>query len=209
VFTVLPSGYGYIDLSRLTVAEVDKMFEAIKNTPAAIFDMRGYPQGTAWEIAPRLTEKKSIAAAMFSRPIWTAKDLSGADFADGTNFSFVQKLPEPKGDVYKGKVVMLIDENAQSQSEHTAMFFESATDVTFIGMPTAGANGDVTRMVLPGNLTMGFSGHDVRHADGRQLQRLGIQPHIKVAPTIRGLLIENRDEILEAAIKFLQTSVKK
>jgi C-terminal processing protease CtpA/Prc len=209
VFTVLPSGYGYADLSRLTVAEVDKMFETIKATPAVIFDMRGYPQGTAWEIAPRLTEKKNVAAATFSRPIWTGRGLGDSDFADGTNFTFVQKLPESKGEVYKGKVVMLIDENAISQSEHTAMFFEAATDVTFIGMPTAGANGDVTNMILPGNLVVNFSGNDVRHADGRRLQRLGIQPTIKVAPTIRGLLIENRDEILEAAIKFLQANVKK
>jgi C-terminal processing protease CtpA/Prc len=135
--------------------------------------------------------------------------LVDSDLAGGANFTFAQMLFEPKGDIYKGKIVMLINELAQSQSEHTALFFAAATDVTFIGTPTAGANGDVTRMILPGNLIVGFSGHDVRHADGRQLQRLGVQPHIKVAPTIRGLLIENRDEILEAAIKFLQTNVKK
>jgi C-terminal processing protease CtpA/Prc len=98
---------------------------------------------------------------------------------------------------------VLINEDAISQAEHTCLFFEAATDVTFIGTPTAGANGDVTTMVLPGNLAISFSGHDVRHADGRQLQRVGIQPTIKVAPTIRGL-VDGRDEILEAAIKFLQ-----
>jgi C-terminal processing protease CtpA/Prc len=58
-------------------------------------------------------------------------------------------------------------------------------------------------MVLPGNLQVSFSGHDVRHADGRQLQRVGIQPTIKVTPTIRGL-IAGRDEILDEAIRFLQ-----
>ncbi len=62
-------------------------------------------------------------------------------------------------------------------------------------------------MVLPGNLPISFSGHDIRHADGRQLQRLGIQPHVKVAPTIRGI-VEGRDEILETAVKYLQKSVK-
>lgn len=102
---------------------------------------------------------------------------------------------------------MLINEDAISQAEHTCLFFEAATDVTFIGTPTAGANGDITTMVLPGNLTVTFTGHNVRHADGRQLQRVGIQPTIKVAPTIRGL-VEGRDEILEAAIKYLQTSSK-
>ena len=205
VFGVLPSGYGYADLTRLQVADVPKMFDAIKDTKAVIFDMRGYPNGTAWSIAPRLTEKESVPAALFSRPILTGKDLTFGEDLRSVSYTFTQYLPSRQGDVYKGKVVMLIDENAISQSEHTALFFESATDVTFIGTPTTGANGDVTSTVLPGNLIVGFTGHNVRHADGRQLQRIGIQPDIKVAPTIRGSLIEQRDEILEAAVNFLKS----
>jgi hypothetical protein len=205
-FTVLPSGFGYVDLDQLEMGDVGKMFETIRNTPATIFDMRGYPKGTAWEIAPRLTEKTNVPAASFSNPLWEAMNLGNADYGSGTNFTFMQNLPERKGDVYKGKIVMLINESTQSQAEHTCMFFEAATDVTFIGTPTAGANGDITNVVLPGNIIASFSGHDVRHADGRQLQRVGIQPTIRVAPTIRGLLIEKRDEILEAAINFLQAN---
>ena len=37
----------------------------------------------------------------------------------------------------------------------------------------------------------------------RQLQRVGVQPDISVAPTIRGIR-EGRDEVLEAAVKYLQ-----
>lgn len=207
VVEVLPTGYGYVDLVRLEVGEVDKMFETLKNTPAIIFDMRGYPRGTAWSIAPRLTEKKNVAAAQFTRPFLTATSLTDADTSNGANYAFTQYLPERRGDAYKGKVVMLIDENAISQSEHTCMFFEAATDVTFIGTPTMGANGDVTTLTLPGNLIVGFTGHNVRHADGRQLQRIGIQPTIRVAPTIRGTL-DGKDEILDAAVKFLQTGKK-
>jgi C-terminal processing protease CtpA/Prc len=199
---VLPNGFGYVDLARLPAGDVDKMFDTIKNTPAVIFDMRGYPNGTAWPIAPRLTEKKTPVAALFSRPILEANSMSDSEVADSASYSFAQKIPERQGDVYRGKVVVLINEDAISQAEHTCLFFESATDVTFIGTPTAGANGDVTFMVLPGNLVVSFSGHDVRHADGRQLQRVGIQPAIRVAPTIRGT-IEGRDEILERAIKYL------
>ena len=103
---------------------------------------------------------------------------------------------------------MLINHDAISQAEHTCMFFESAADVTFIGSPTNGANGDVTNMVLPGAIYVSFSGHDVRHADGRQLQRVGIQPHIKVEQTVAGIRA-GKDEILEAALKFLNSSAKK
>ena len=38
------------------------------------------------------------------------------------------------------------------------------TDVPFVGTPTQGANGDVTLMVLPGNLPVSFSTR-IRHAD--------------------------------------------
>jgi C-terminal processing protease CtpA/Prc len=170
--------------------------------------MRGYPNGIAWSIAPRLTEKKEVVAALFSRPLREATSLTDAELADSANYSFAQRIPAGKGDIYRGKVVVLINEDAISQAEHTCLFLEAATDVTFIGTPTAGANGDVTNMVLPGNLIVSFSGHDVRHADGRQLQRMGIQPTIRVEPTIRGIS-EGRDEILDAAIKFLQQRVTK
>jgi C-terminal processing protease CtpA/Prc len=53
-----------------------------------------------------------------------------------------------------------------------------------------------------------FSGHDVRHADGRQLQRIGIQPHIEVEPTPKGLR-KGRDEVFEAAVKYLDSTLKK
>jgi C-terminal processing protease CtpA/Prc len=208
VVQVLPSGFSYVDLARLQVGEVNKMFETIKGTPAVIFDMRGYPNGTAWAIAPRLSEKKTPVAALFSRPLLEAPSLGDSDLAESANYAFAQRLPERKGDVYKGKVVMLINEDAISQAEHTCMFFEAATGVTFIGTPTVGANGDVTFMVLPGNLPVAFTGHNVRHADGRQLQRVGIQPTIRVEPTIPGV-IAGRDEILEGAVKYLQENVKK
>ena len=208
VMQILPSGFGYVDLSRLQAGEVDKMFDTIKNTSAVIFDMRGYPNGTAWSIAPRLSEKKNVIAALFSRPFVSGPSLSDPEVADTGSHAFSQRIPERKGDAYKGKVVMLINEDAISQAEHTCLFFETSTDVTFIGTPTAGANGDITFMVLPGNVQVSFSGHDVRHADGRQLQRVGIQPTIRVAPTVRGL-IEGRDEVLERAVKYLGESSKK
>jgi len=47
-----------------------------------------------------------------------------------------------------------------------------------------------------------FSGHDVRHADGRQLQRVGIQPDIRVEPTIAGLQA-GKDEVLDRAIAYV------
>jgi C-terminal processing protease CtpA/Prc len=197
VYTVLPEGVGYMDLARLTVQEVDAAFEAIKNTPGVIFDIRGYPKGTAWAIAPRLTDK-AVVTSLFER-----NEPHSPDPTFATRLRFNQ-MTWPSGKWrYTGKVVALINEDAISQSEHTCLFLEAAADATFIGSPTNGANGDVTTMLLPGGISVNFSGHDVRHADGRQLQRLGIQPHIKVEPTIDGVR-SGRDEVLERAVEFLK-----
>jgi acyl carrier protein len=97
---------------------------------------------------------------------------------------------------------MLIDDRAISQSEHSGLFYEAANGTKFIGTPSAGANGDVTGFTLPGGIHVNFTGHDIRHADGRQLQRIGLQPDVVAAPTRAGIR-EGKDEVLERAIRFL------
>jgi hypothetical protein len=42
----------------------------------------------------------------------------------------------------------------------------------------------------------------VRHADGRQLQRIGLIPDVPVVPTLAGIR-SGRDEVLERAIQYL------
>jgi hypothetical protein len=208
IYQVLPSGYGYIDLARLPLPDAHAAMDAVMQTPALIFDMRGYPNGTAWTIAPRLTNKANVTAALFRRPLQAAIYFDDEDLGGGApDYAFEQKLPPNNGAVYTGRVVMLINEFAISQSEHTCLFFESATKVTFIGSPTNGANGDVTNLVLPGDIYVNFSGHDVRHGDGRQLQRVGIQPDARAEPTAKGIS-SGRDEVLEAAIKYLDQTAK-
>src|SRR5262249_21389594 len=153
-----PDNLGYVDLTRLEAAEIDSMLEKLKGTTAIIFDLRGYPRGVAWQLAPRLNVKNAKYAAAFRRPV--------AGGGEAIEFSFLQ--PTDKADRWKstGKSVMLIDERAISQAEHTGLFLEAACGTTFVGSHTNGSNGDVTDMVLPGKVSVLFTGHDVRHADG-------------------------------------------
>lgn len=65
-----------------------------------------------------------------------------------------------------------------------------------------GANGDVMNFLVPGKISITFTGHDVRHADGRQLQRLGLEPQVAVSPTIVGIRA-GRDEVLETALRYV------
>jgi C-terminal processing protease CtpA/Prc len=198
---ILDGNIGYADLVRVTVPQVDQMFETLRRTRAIVFDMRGYPNGTAWTIAPRINTNNARDAAMFLRPM--------LDGGNGTmKTTFLQPIPPTTRWKYTGPTLMLIDERAISQAEHTGLFFEAANGTTFIGMPTAGANGDVTRLSLPGGLLVGFTGHDVRHADGRQLQKVGLTPHVTAAPTIAGIR-EGRDEVLEAALRHVEAALER
>ena len=203
VVQVLPGNVGYADLDRLTPESVGPMFEKLKDTRAIIFDMRGYPQGTGWLIAPRLTERKHVPAARFRRPLALAPEgLAGDISTVGAGWDFVQYLPESDEWKYTRPTVMLIDERAMSQAEHAGLFFEAANGTKFVGSSTAGADGDVARFTVPGGITIGFSGHDVRHIDGRQLQRVGLLPDIEVKPTVAGIRA-GRDEVLERALEYL------
>ncbi len=195
--TVLPDGFGYIDLGRLLDAEVGPALEKIKDTPGLVLDMRGYPIGGTFRLISRLARKKT-PFTLFEFP-----EFSGAAGGFSTREETGYAYPDPDPFDYRGKIAVLIHGSTQSAAEHTCLGLEAVADVTFIGSPTSGANGNITYAVVPGNIVIRFTGMSVRHGDGRQLQRMGIQPHIRVEPTIRGVR-EGRDELLERAVEFLK-----
>lgn len=158
-FRLIDSKIGYVDLELITTSQVNAMFEKFKDTEAIIMDMRGYPQGTAWSIAPRLTDKPGKVAAQFRRSLVSP---DGAGGGESFNIYFDQRIPVFNVPRYTGKTVMLIDDRAISQSEHSGLFYKTANGTVFIGSPTTGANGDVTSFQAPGGINISFSGHDVR-----------------------------------------------
>jgi hypothetical protein len=186
---------GYVDLTRLRPADVATLFEKMKNTKALVFDMRGYPHGTAWALAPYLNVRNARYGAVIERNIVSSEDPGG-------RYKYYQELPQAEVPLYRGRTVMLIDERTISQAEYTGLFLEAANNTTFIGTPSAGADGDVTNLVLPGGIALLFSGDDVRHMDGRQLQRVGLKPQVFVRPTLAAFQA-GKDEVLERALKFL------
>jgi C-terminal processing protease CtpA/Prc len=199
IVKLLPGNIGYADLHRLRISMVDAMFERLKDTKAIIFDMRGYPHETASDIASRLTQKEHVPAARYEDLVVEHPSRLGEEPLKRIRLQFIPSSNKPH---YKGKTVMLINEFSISQAEGTGLFLEAANGTKFIGSPTAGANGDLTNFTVPGGISITFSGHGVSHADGRQLQRVGLLPDIEVKPTIRGIR-EGRDEVLERAIEYL------
>jgi C-terminal processing protease CtpA/Prc len=206
VFSVLPQGYGYIDVVRLNGDRLNPALEAVKTTPALILDLRGRPHDNAASSVSSRLAQKMVRFATIRTPYWESPDSSqkenGMDHTVGVDPFWLPK--------YGGPVVVLINEWNQSAAEHNCLGLKAAAEgrITFLGTPTSGADGAVTFTSMPGGISIRFSGQEVRHADGRQLQRVGIQPDIRVEPTIEGIAA-GRDEVLEAAIKFLSASKAK
>jgi C-terminal processing protease CtpA/Prc len=200
IWRVLDGNIGYVDLTRLTVQQVDAMFITMNGTDAIVFDMRGYPNGTGLSIPSRLNTRHAAVGAIFQRP-----QLAFEELETQTSYSFAQALPKTDRALYSGRTVMLIDERTLSQAEWTGLRFEAANGTRFIGSNSAGAVGDKTILVLPGDITVTFTGHDVRHVDGRPVQGIGLVPDVRVEPTLAGIRA-GRDEVLEARACVLAAS---
>lgn len=68
-----------------------------------------------------------------------------------------------------------------------------------VGATSAGTNGTVVEMKLPGGVTISWTGIRVRRPDGARLFGVGIPPAVRAAPTAAGLAA-GRDEVLDRAI---------
>ena len=192
---ILPGNIGYADLDRLQAAAVDGMFDKLRDTQTIIFDLRGQSHDVAGAIARRLTEKRNVQAAIITGPIAMCPDLPASYFE-------VQTVPPSDEWKYKGKTVMLIDGRTAGEAERTGLFLQAVNGTESIGAPSGGSDGDPASFTIPGGITITFSGHDIRHPNGGALQRLGLQPTVTVAPTIRGVRA-GRDEVLEGALQYL------
>ena len=197
MFKILEGNIGYADLERLENPQVASMFDQLKGTSGIVFDMRGYPRGTAWSIAPRINTKRRRCGAVLPSSAQAAIRGRASRF-------FQEPLPTTDVAEYDRRTVMLIDERAIGQSEHTRPLLQGRErhDVRGQRYDRRQRRRHEHRR-CPGGIRVSFTGHDVRWPDGRQLQRVGLIPDVPVTPTIAGIRA-GRDEVLEAAVAFLK-----
>lgn len=191
----LDGDVGYVDLRVLRAEEVDAMLDALKDTRALVFDMRGDPRGAAWALASRLNVRGASHAALISRPVVAGGQVCELRFPD--------EIQSSAGAKYTGRTVMLVDERAASQAEYTAMLLQAAAGTRLVGTRTAGAVGDTTNVCLPGAICVLFTGQLLAYPDGRAVQGQGVKPDVEARLTVKGLRA-GRDEVLERALATLR-----
>lgn len=76
----------------------------------------------------------------------------------------------------------------------------------FVGEATAGTNGNVTAIKVPGGYDVMFTGMRVDKHDGSRLHGVGVVPTVPAVATPAGIAA-GRDEVLEKAIEVLQRKI--
>ena len=191
-FRLLSDQVAYLKLSSVQAAQVSSYVDRARGTKGLVIDIRNYPsEFVVFALGSLLVDRPTPFARFTSGDL----DSPGAFRWTGEPLTLSPSQPH-----YPGKVVILVDEVSQSQAEYTAMAFRSAPQAMVVGSTTAGADGNVSQIPLPGGLSTMISGIGVFYPDKRPTQRVGIIPDVEVRPTIAGIRA-GRDEVLEEALR--------
>jgi len=193
-FRKLSPDVAYLKLSSVKTAEAASYIESAAGTKGLIIDIRNYPSEFV---------VFSLGSRLMDRPTPFVHFTFGELANPGAFRWAVQPLAvQPAAPRYTGKIVILIDELSQSQSEYTTMAFRAAPNAIVVGSTTAGADGNVSPIPLPGGLRSMISGIGVFYPDKKPTQRVGIIADIEAKPTVQGIR-SGRDEVLEAALRHI------
>ena len=192
-FNMLDHNIGYVTLQNIKKEDISKIKSEFRDTEGIIIDIRNYPS----TFVPF-----SLGSYFVSSSTPFVKFTKG-DVDNPGEFTFTKNLKIPsRGRTYKGKLIVLVNELTQSQAEYTSMAFRAGDNTTIIGSTTAGADGDVSTIMLPGGLRTMISGIGVHYPNGEETQRAGIIPDIEIKPTIKGIR-NAKDELIEKAIEII------
>ncbi len=193
-FQRLSADIAYLKLSTIRAQDVAGYVEEAAGARGLVIDLRTYPSDFV---------VFALCARLISEPTDFARFTRG-DLHNPGAFAWSESVAlEPQFPPYRGSVAVLVDEGTQSRSEYTAMACRAGPKAVVVGSTTAGADGNVSHIELPGdNVTTMISGIGVFYPDKMPTQRVGIVPDIVATPTIEGIRA-GRDEVLEAALRHL------
>lgn len=188
-------GIFYLDLNRVTDADFNDALPRLEQASGLCFDLRGYPQVSPVVISHLIDEP--VRSAQWQVPRVTRPDREDMAF-DGSGWPVAPIAPR-----LRAKVAFLTDGRAISYAETYLGIIEHYHLAEIVGSPTAGTNGNINPLRLPGGYQLVWTGMKVLKQDGSQHHGVGIQPTVPAERTIAGVR-EGRDEVLERALSILR-----
>ena len=190
----LAPGIRYVDASRFNRAAFEKELPRLGAANAIVFDLRGYPTGDAYDLAGYWVGAKEEARWMHVPILARPFEAPVGSVDHGWNV-------KPKPGIEGVRKILMIDPRAISYSESLVGYFAAHAKGVIVGEPTAGANGNVSTVELPGMFAFRFTGMRVTAHDGKVFHARGFQPDVVVVPTVEGIAA-GRDEVLERAVEL-------
>lgn len=189
-------GVVYVDLSRVGRARFNEVLPQLVNAKAVVFDVRGDCDLSA--VLPHLTDS-TLESPRMCVPVIREPDQHNMTF-DVTQWQVKPALPR-----LNSKAAFLIDGHAMSHVETFLSMVEHYSLAALVGEPTAGTNGNIGIVRLPGGYRVWFTAMRVLKQDGSPHGGVGILPTVPVVPTVVGLMA-GRDEQLEGALAILNVA---
>jgi len=192
----LKPGLWYIDLDRIEDADFDAALPKLAAARGIVFDLRGYPN-----IGNKPLRHMIDSVSQSAR--WNVPILRRPDFDAVEWFTEGRWKLEPLQPRLPKNIVFLTDGRAISYAESWMGIVEAYKLGEIVGETTAGTNGNINRLQLPGGYRVVFTGMKVLKHDGSRHHGVGIAPTVPVSPTAAGLRA-GRDEQLEKALEVLE-----
>ncbi|HEY2375965.1 MAG TPA: S41 family peptidase [Gemmatimonadaceae bacterium] len=197
----LRPGLMYVDLDRVTDADIDAAMPRLEKAAGIIIDMRGYPQHVNTAALLAQLADSTISSAQFELPLIVRPDHEQMLFSD------VGWRLRPQSPRLHAKIAFLAGPGSISYAESTLGVVEENHLGEIVGETTAGTNGNIDPFTLPGGYRVVFTGMRVVKRDGTPHHGVGIKPTIPVSRTIAGVRA-GHDEVLERAIQYLSTPAR-
>ena len=185
--------------------ELHDLMETFSKTDGLIIDMRRYPSvpvlyllGEYLIPEPREFARMAIPDQEQPGYFYSPEGL----YCCGSGWMSMTGMDKGEYPHYNGEVILLMDENSKSQSEFTVMALRQSDNATVVGSSSAGADGDIATLELPGFVTITFSGIGVYTPAGDITQGVGLTPDVICTPTPEGFA-QGRDELVEKGIELI------
>ena len=196
----LRPGIWYVDLDRVTTAQLQAAVPELARAAGIVFDLRGYPDGVNPFTFFSHLIREPAASAQWQVPLVTRPDSPSYRFLARQRWDLRPAAP------YLGAPrVFITDGRAISFAESMMGIVEAYRMGEIVGQATAGTNGNVNPLALPGGYTVGWTGMRVLKHDGSRHHGVGILPTVPVQRTRAGVAA-GRDELLERAIEVVTRS---
>lgn len=198
-YYLLNNDVGYLNTEIYNKRDDRKIMTMFLHTKAVVVDLRSYPRDD--------TVYRGIFSTYFCPHPTVVAAASKPDVRLPGYFALGEVIAGKWNPYhYKGRVVLLVDANTMSNPEFMAMCFQTLENTTTIGSQSAGSDGNVAYITLPGGITTRITGLGWYYPNGDETQRTGVKIDIEVGKTAEDIK-SGRDPVLQAALEYIEAQI--